>query len=254
MRKGLLGRLARSQYGGTGKEYNEIGLRNEREEFCGIMTKFPFNEMINTLKTYLKDEVPVVTRISKSETGSPFLVLVSTLLSLRTKDETTDQAMERLVKVATTPEELLNLSDQSLEKIIYPVGFYRNKAKTLKTVSSIIIQKYHGKVPDSLDELLTIKGVGRKTANLVVTEAYGKPGICVDTHVHRISNRLGILSTKNPHQTEEELRRVLPRKYWKIYNTLLVAFGRRTCQPVSPRCTQCPIAHLCGRIGVTRYR
>jgi endonuclease-3 len=218
------------------------------------MTKFSFDAMMSILKKFLVDEVPVVTRISKSDAGSPFIILVSTLLSLRTKDETTDQAMERLVKVATTPEELLNLSNEKLEKIIYPVGFYRNKARTLKNVSRIIIEKYHGKVPDNLDELLTIKGVGRKTANLVVTEAYGKPGICVDTHVHRISNRLGIVFTKNPHQTEEVLRIVLPKKYWIIYNTLLVAFGRRTCQPVSPRCSQCPIAYLCQKIGVTKQR
>jgi endonuclease-3 len=209
---------------------------------------------MSILKKFLVDEVPVVTRISKSDAGSPFIILVSTLLSLRTKDETTDQAMERLVKVATTPEGLLNLSNENLEKIIYPVGFYRNKARTLKNVSRIIIEKYHGEVPDNLDELLTIKGVGRKTANLVVTEAYGKPGICVDTHVHRISNRLGFISTKNPHQTEEVLRIVLPKKYWIRYNTLLVAFGRRTCQPVSPRCSQCPIAYLCQKIGVTKHR
>ena len=218
------------------------------------MTKFPFDEMMSILKKSLVDEVPVVTRISKSDAGSPFIILVSTLLSLRTKDETTDQAMERLAKVATTPEGLLNLSNENLEKIIYPVGFYRNKARTLKNVSRIIIEKYHGEVPDNLDELLTIKGVGRKTANLVVTEAYGKPGICVDTHVHRISNRLGVVSTKNPHQTEEVLRIVLPKKYWIRYNTLLVAFGRRTCQPVSPRCSQCPIAYFCQKIGVTKHR
>jgi len=210
--------------------------------------------MMSILKKSLVDEVPVVTRISKSDLGSPFIILVSTLLSLRTKDETTDQAMERLVKVATTPEGLLNLSNENLEKIIYPVGFYRNKARTLKNVSRIIIEKYHGEVPDNLDELLTIKGVGRKTANLVVTEAYGKPGICVDTHVHRISNRLGVVSSKNPHQTEDVLRKVLPKKYWIIYNTLLVAFGRRTCQPVSPRCSQCPITYLCQKIGVTKHR
>jgi endonuclease-3 len=218
------------------------------------MKIFPFDEMIKTLKAFLKDEVPVVTRISQSEEGSPFLVLVSTLLSLRTKDETTDKAMDRLIKRAQTPGDILDLPTEELEKIIYPVGFYRNKAKILKNVSRIILEHYGGKVPDSLDELLTIKGVGRKTANLVVTEAYGKPGICVDTHVHRISNRLGIVSTKNPHNTEEELRKVLPQKYWIIYNTLLVAFGRRTCQPVSPRCSHCPISHICKQIGVIRHR
>jgi endonuclease-3 len=210
--------------------------------------------MITPLTTYLKDEVPVVTRISRSDEGSPFLVLVSTLLSLRTKDETTDMAMEKLVGKVKTPEDLLGLPIGELEKIIYPVGFYRNKARTLHNVSRIIIDKYGGKVPDKIDELLTIKGVGRKTANLVVTEAYGKPGICVDTHVHRISNRLGALDTKNPHQTEEVLRKILPKKYWILYNTLLVAFGRKTCQPVSPRCSQCPITDLCQQVGVTRYR
>jgi endonuclease-3 len=218
------------------------------------MKKFSFDEMIKTLKIFLKDDIPVVTRISKSEEGSPFLVLISTLLSLRTKDETTDKAMDRLIKKVQTPEDILDLPTEELEKIIYPVGFYRNKAKILKNVSRIILDHYGGKVPDSLDELLTIKGVGRKTANLVVTEAYGKPGICVDTHVHRISNRLGIVSTKNPHNTEEELRKVLPQKYWIIYNTLLVAFGRRTCQPVSPRCSHCPISHICKQIGVIRHR
>jgi endonuclease-3 len=218
------------------------------------MKKFQFHEMITSLTTYLKDEVPVVTRISRSDEGSPFLILVSTLLSLRTKDETTDMAMERLVGKVKTPEDLLGLPLGELEKIIYPVGFYRNKARTLRDVSRIIIDKYGGKVPDKIDELLTIKGVGRKTANLVVTEAYGKPGICVDTHVHRISNRLGALDTKNPHQTEDVLRKILPKKYWILYNTLLVAFGRKTCQPVSPRCSQCPITHLCKQVGVTRYR
>lgn len=218
------------------------------------MKKFPFDEMISTLKNYLKDEVPVVTRISQSKEGGPFLILVSTLLSLRTKDETTDKAMVQLTKRAKTPVEILDLSEEELESIIYPVGFYRNKAKTLKNVSRIILDKYGGKVPDTLDELLTIKGIGRKTANLVITEAYGKPGICVDTHVHRISNRLGIVSTKNPHHTEEELRKVLPKKYWIIYNTLLVAFGRKICHPISPRCSHCPISHLCEQIGVIRHR
>lgn len=218
------------------------------------MTGFPFDTMIGILKTYLKDEVPVVSRISENENGNPFLILVGTLLSLRTKDETTDKAMAQLTKRARTPEEILRLSDRELEKIIYPVGFYRNKSRTLKHVSRIILEKYGGKVPDSLDELLTIKGVGRKTANLVITEAYGKPGICVDTHVHRISNRLGIVSTKNAHETEEQLRKVLPKKYWLIYNALLVAFGRKTCHPVSPRCSYCPLSPTCKQIGVIRHR
>lgn len=228
--------------------------RKKAEIKKGTMKDFSFDEMICTLKMYLKDEVPVVSRISENENRNPFLVLVSTLLSLRTKDETTDKAMAQLTRKARTPEDILRLSDEELETIIYPVGFYRNKSRILKHVSRIILEKYGGKVPDSLDELLTIKGVGRKTANLVITEAYGKPGICVDTHVHRISNRLGIVSTKNPHETEEQLRRVLPKKYWLTYNALLVAFGRKICHPISPRCSHCPLSHICKQIGVIRRR
>lgn len=141
-----------------------------------------------------------------------------------------------------------------LEKLIYPVGFYRNKAKVLKEVASEIITRYGSRVPDTIEELLTIRGVGRKTANLVVTEGYGKPGICVDTHVHRISNRLGIVSTKNPIQTEDALRKILPQQYWIIYNALLVTFGKRICTPLSPKCSQCPIESLCEKVGVTRSR
>lgn len=216
---------------------------------------FPFNEMMTALTEFFPGEAaPVITRISRSETGDPFIVLVGTLLSLRTKDETTEKVMEALAPRIKTPRDLLRISDGELEKMIYPVGFYRNKARTLKYVAAAIIGTYGGKVPDSIDELLTIKGIGRKTANLVVTEGYGKPGICVDTHVHRISNRLGIVRTKNPHGTEFELRRVLPEKYWIIYNSLLVTFGKRICTPLSPRCSQCPIEGLCAKQGVTKSR
>lgn len=210
--------------------------------------------MIETLKTHFADDVPVVTRISRSEKADPFLILVGTLLSLRTKDETTDFVMEKLMERATTPQEILAIPLDELQQILYPVGFYRNKSTVLNNVSRIILEKYEGKVPDTIDELLTIKGVGRKTANLVVTEGYQKPGICVDTHVHRISNRLGAVSTRNPHKTEETLRGILPKQYWIIYNTLLVAFGRKTCRPISPLCSSCPISHLCGRVGVVKYR
>jgi endonuclease III len=218
------------------------------------LARFPFKEMMERLQDYLQDDVPVVTRISRNEKRDPFLVLVGTLLSLRTKDELTERVMEGLMKRARTPEDLIALPIDELERTIYPIGFYRNKARTLHDVSGLIITKYGGKVPDTIDELLTIKGVGRKTANLVITEGYNKPGICVDTHVHRISNRLGVVTTKDPHRTEEALRMILPKRYWIIYNTLLVAFGKRVCQPISPRCSICPIAHLCKRIGVTRHR
>jgi endonuclease III len=211
------------------------------------------DEIVRVLKAFLRNRVPVVTKISR-EGRDPFLVLVGTLLSLRTKDETTEKAMKRLMERARTPSEILRLQDEEIERLIYPVGFYRTKTRTLKEVSSTIIDRYGGVVPDSIDELLKMKGVGRKTANLVMNEGFGKPGICVDTHVHRISNRLGLVRTRNPRQTEDALREVLPEKYWIVYNTLMVAFGQRICAPLSPFCSTCPLAHLCPRVGVTRHR
>jgi len=229
---------------------------NPQSATCNLQSEspFPFKEMIETLQKTFKDEVPVVTKISRQENRNPFLVLIGTLLSLRTKDEMTEKVMERLTKEARTPEDILNMPAERLQKLIYPVGFYRNKSITLKDVSRIIIEEYGGQVPDSIDELLKIKGIGRKTANLVITEGYGKPGICVDTHVHRISNRLGIVQTKNPHKTEACLRTALPKIYWIIYNTLLVTFGKNICNPLSPKCSMCPIGHLCRRIGVVKHR
>jgi endonuclease-3 len=215
---------------------------------------FPFHEMMKTLQTLFLDDVPVVTRISQKEKSDPYLVLIGTLLSLRTKDEMTEKAMEKLTQKAKTPQELLKIPEDELQKLIYPVGFYRIKSRTLRDVSGIIIDKYGGQVPDTIDELLTIKGVGRKTANLVITEGFGKPGICVDTHVHRISNRLGIVSTKNPLGTEESLRKVLPGQYWIIYNTLLVTFGKRICKPISPLCNTCLLSRICKKAGVGKHR
>jgi endonuclease III len=210
--------------------------------------------MIKTLQKLFSDDVPVITRISQKEKSDPYLVLIGTLLSLRTKDEMTEKAMQRLTQNARTPQELLKIPEKELQKIIYPVGFYRTKSRTLREISEIIISKYGGQVPDSIDELLTMKGVGRKTANLVITEGFGKPGICVDTHVHRISNRLGIVSTRNPHETEEALRKVLPGRYWIIYNTLLVTFGKRICKPVSPLCSACSLSEICEKSGVGKHR
>lgn len=211
-------------------------------------------KIILILKDYLKDHVPIITELSRRENRDPFLILIGTILSLRTKDEVTEKAMERLFQRARTPEEMLNLKNEEMEKLIYPVGFYRNKAKTIKDISKTIIERYGGKVPDELEELLKIRGVGRKTANLVLTEGFGKLGICVDTHVHRISNRLGIVSTKNPFETEKTLRNILPEKYWIIYNTLLVTFGQMICKPVSPICSRCPVEHICEKIGVNKSR
>jgi endonuclease III len=196
---------------------------------------------------------PVVSEIAARD-HDPYKVLISTLISLRTKDDVTRVASERLYHLAETPQEMLKLTQNEIEKAIYPAGFYRNKAKNILDISRIIIEKYHAKVPDNLDDLLSIRGIGRKTANLVITVGYHKKGICVDTHVHRISNRLGYVSTKTPDETEFALRKKLPEKYWIEYNDLLVAFGQHVCKPISPFCTQCPIHDHCLRVGVSVFR
>jgi endonuclease-3 len=184
----------------------------------------------------------------------PFRVLIACLLSLRTKDETTGPASERLFVLADTPEAMLRLSVRQIERAIFPVGFYRTKARVVLRVCRDLIERFGSTVPDSIDALLTLHGVGRKTANLVVTQAFNKPGICVDTHVHRISNRLGYVKTGTPEETETALRARLPSRYWIGYNDLLVSFGQNVCLPVSPRCSQCPVAEACPRVGVRHSR
>ncbi|MGD0281008.1 MAG: endonuclease III [Dissulfurispiraceae bacterium] len=184
----------------------------------------------------------------------PFKVLISCILSLRTQDKTTGEASERLFALASDPEALAGLPVKTIEKSIYPVGFYHVKAQRVKAISREIIKRYDGKVPDTIEELLTFKGVGRKTANLVVVLGYDKPGICVDTHVHRITNRWGYVQTRNPEGTEYALREKLPQKYWKEINGLLVSFGQNICKPISPLCSVCDINKYCGKIGVGRSR
>jgi len=196
---------------------------------------------------------PIVTEVS-NRSRDPFHVLVSCILSLRTKDETTREATHRLLDVAPTPEKLLGLHTGTLQRLIYPVGFYKNKAKALKGIARDLLERFDGKVPDDLDTLLTLKGVGRKTANLVVTLGFGMPGICVDVHVHRISNRLGYVKTKGPEETEFALREKLPGKYWIEYNDVLVTYGQNLCKPVSPFCSRCKVEAFCERIGVERHR
>jgi endonuclease III len=181
-------------------------------------------------------------------------VLIACILSLRTQDTTTGPAAARLFALADTPAALLRLTPRQIERAIYPVGFYRTKARVLRGISRDLIERHGGRVPDTIEALLTLNGVGRKTANLVVTMGYGKPGICVDTHVHRISNRLGYVRTRTPEQTEMALRARLPRQYWIGYNDLLVSFGQNICTPVSPRCSTCPVSPLCRRVGVTSSR
>ncbi len=204
-------------------------------------------------REYKRWKMPSVTHTAE-RSRDPFKVLISTILSLRTKDETTSSASGRLFKMANNPSDMLAISSRQIEKAIYPVGFYRTKAKIIRDVCKTLIEKYDSRVPDEIDELLKLKGVGRKTANLVVTLGYGKPGVCVDTHVHRISNRWGFIETKTPFETEMVLREKLPRKYWIDYNSLLVAFGQTVCRPISPKCTECPVEQLCEKIGVVKSR
>ena len=197
--------------------------------------------------------IPYVTEVS-AKTRDPFRVLVSCLLSLRTKDEVTAAASRRLFERAATPEELCKLPVKTIERLIYPVGFYRVKARNIKAISRELMEKYDSKVPDSVEELVKLKGVGRKTATLVVSMGYGRPAICVDTHVHRITNRWGIVSTSSPHQTELALYKVVPQKYWIELNTLLVAFGQNVCKPISPHCSDCGVRRYCLRVGVEKSR
>jgi endonuclease-3 len=211
-------------------------------------------EVIRLLERDLaKRELPIVTKLAE-EHRDPFEILISTLLSLRTKDEVTAAATERLFALASTPAEMLRLSEARIQKAIYPVGFYRNKAETIRRVCRDLIERFQSRVPDNIEELLTFKGVGRKTANLVVSLGFGGAGLCVDTHVHRISNRLGYVRTKNPEETEFALREKLPQEHWTRFNTLLVAFGRNICRPVSPLCSRCPVAVYCDRVGVEKSR
>ncbi|GAB7027517.1 endonuclease III domain-containing protein [Geotalea toluenoxydans] len=196
---------------------------------------------------------PAVIIVSQRQ-GSPFKVLISCILSLRTQDKTTSAASDRLFALADTPDKLAALPVEIIEKAVYPVGFFRVKAARIKEISRLLMERYQGKVPDEIEELLTFKGVGRKTANLVVTLGYGKPGICVDTHVHRICNRWGYVVTRTPEQTEQALRGKLPTEYWLMINDLLVTFGQNQCNPISPICSTCPLIEMCDRVGVKKSR
>lgn len=197
---------------------------------------------------------PVVGVVAKETGRDPFLVLISCLLSLRTKDKTTAEASARLFALASAPATMRQLTLSAVEQAIYPVGFYRTKAKQILQICTQLLERYQGRVPDCIEELLTLPGVGRKTANLVVTVGYEKPGICVDIHVHRISNRWGYVKANTPDETEQALRRKLPSQYWITFNDLLVPYGQHLCQPVSPFCSRCKIVKYCDRIGVTKSR
>ena len=215
---------------------------------------FPIEKVVKILRDEVKSlPDPSVTLVGK-RWKNPFLVLISCILSLRTKDETTLPASERLFKLADNPKDMLQLTIAQIEKAIYPVGFYHTKARNILGICCDLLEKFEGKTPDDLDVLLTFKGVGRKTANLVLTEGFGKLGVCVDTHVHRISNRLGFVKTKTPEETEWALRKKLPKKYWIKYNALLVTWGQNVCKPISPFCSKCRINEFCLKKNVESSR
>ncbi len=209
------------------------------------------DRVVSILKKEIRQwPVPVIGHYVET----PFTVLISCLLSLRTQDATTNAASDRLFAIAKDPRTMLATPVRTIQKAIYPVSFYRVKSRSIHEISRQLLERFGGDVPSGLDDLLTLPGVGRKTANIVVTIAFRKQGIAVDTHVHRISNRLGYVRTKTPDDTEMALRRKLPEKHWIVFNDLLVAYGQNLCKPISPFCTQCKIAPYCRRVGVTVSR
>jgi len=213
------------------------------------------HEVIDILQEAIKQwPETTLAQVADQTRSAPFRILIGTVLSLRTKDETTAEACKRLFFLADAPETMVSLSEETIDNAIYPVGFHTTKAKNILAICRILIDEYNSRVPDEIDTLVTLPGVGRKTANLVVTLGYDKPGICVDTHVHRISNRWGYVNTKNPEKTESSLREKLPQKYWIGYNDLLVIYGQNLCKPVSPFCSRCRLSSYCDRVDVEKYR
>ncbi|MBX7147594.1 endonuclease III [bacterium] len=212
-------------------------------------------EILKNLKHSIKKfKVPAVGVIADNAIDKPFEVLVSTVISLRTKDAVTEKASLNLLTKAPTPHKMIRLSEKEIQKLIYPAGFYKTKAKSLLAICKILLQNYEGKVPRSIDDMVKLPGVGRKTANLVATLGFDDYGICVDVHVHRISNRWGYIKTKTADESEMVLRGKLPKKFWKTYNDILVTFGQNICQPVSPKCSLCPVEKYCPKLGVKHQR
>lgn len=205
-------------------------------------------------KTTAGMDEPASTAIVTEFGRDPFLILINAILSPRTKDSTSLSASRRLFQLAKTPKDMLRLTVKKIEKVIYPVGFYRQKARYVYKASQLIIEDFQGKVPNNQKDLMCLPGVGRKVANLILGEAFGIPAICVDTHVQTISNRLGLVHTKTPYNTEKELQKIMPQKDWIEYNTLLVKWGQNICTPILPFCSKCAISHLCPKIGVTKSR
>lgn len=219
-----------------------------------VHPSFPIDEALAALAAEMpRYAQPLVDQMGE-EGATPFRILIATILSLRTRDTLTAVVAPRLFAAADTPAAMLALGEERIAELIYPVGFYRNKARSIVEICRILLDRYGGAVPDDLDALLALPGVGRKTANLVLIAGFGLPGICVDIHVHRICNRWGYVRTRDPEATELALRAKLPQRHWMTINTLLVALGQNICHPTSPRCSVCPVAAYCARVGVTRSR
>lgn len=214
-----------------------------------------FDELMKRLFDELQfyKHLPLINQINENE-ENPYQILISALLSSRTKDEVTAKASERLFARAPNPEKLSRMTEEEIIDLIYPVGFYRIKAKNIKKIANVLLEKYGGMVPDHLNDLMQLPGVGRKTANLVLGVAFHIDAITVDTHVHRISNRLGIVKTSTPKETELDLMMILPQKYWICFNTYLVAHGQKICNPIIPKCSLCKIRPYCQQIGVIRHQ
>ena len=214
------------------------------------------DEIVTLLKERLrKYETPIINRAKKDIDDTPFNTLISCILSLRTKDEITEKASLRLLKKYNTPEKLLKLSEEEIALLIYPVGFYKTKAKRLKEISKSLIENYSSEVPKDFDELLKLKGVGRKTANIVMVYGHKKHGyVPIDVHCHRIPNRLSWIKTKTPEETEVMIKKILPEKYWDDFNDMFVTFGQKICVPISPFCSKCPIEKYCKKINVKSSR
>ena len=212
------------------------------------MKKVLIDKVIETLEAAKQPQSDFVKLMA--EFRNPYLVLIACILSLRTNDKTTYPAALRMLEIGRTPEEFAKCDVKELEKAIYPVGFYANKARQIQELSKILYEKMDSKVPDEIDELVKFNGVGRKTANLVLALGFNKPAICVDVHVHRICNRLGYIKTKTPEETEFALREKLPEKYWLTINTILVTHGQNVCKPIKPDCADCPVFDYCNRVGI----
>ena len=219
----------------------------------GKSKNFNITEVLKVIKSVTsKLPAPIVAEFSKK--NDPFAILISCIISLRTRDNITKIASKQLFDLARSPMQMIKLENKTIEKAIYPAAFYRNKANNIKEICQVLIEKYEGAVPEDLETLLQLKGVGRKTANLTLILGHNKLGICVDVHVHRISNRWGYIKTKTPDETELVLRKILPKRFWKIYNELLVSFGQNVCKPISPYCSSCLLETQCLKIGVNHHR